>query len=497
MRGRTILLALVALALVAQPIAAAETGPDAINFDADSAHNPYIAGDVTKTTHEVGDDPLVYETNDGETTSLPAKVNDSAANPFSLVFSDVEADAYSDFPVNTQTESVDSAVNASGWATDASGTAGSVSVSDTTTAPNVEAVQVSTSSQTSGDLGNASFDGFSIDSDAQKRYFSIVVDVSTLDSGANVTIRAVDDDGDYVAAEIDPDDDASTGNTMANSTGEGYVFQQRVGEMTVYGSGDGTMGAINSTKVVVEDADATIAIAGLDVEHQSAWTLADQRYDDNGDGDKDSTRTLTQINESGAVNFASLDSLGNDFSTATLKDLTVEFHAYSSMMPEDEDWENTNVSYEEADGYPSFSWITEHYQRLSVPTAYDLSYANLELRVDQPLPENRYRTVEYGTDVGDTTFENVSYTDDTSSFTAKDETVTLATGLSAGNEAVVSFDYLVTDGEYDALTMDMGSGGGAPMDDDSGGIGSIPLIGGVLTAVLAFLGLRGSNSGGA
>lgn len=496
MRGRSLLLALVALAVIAQPIAAAEVGPGAINTDADSAHDPYIAGSVTISEHSMGDDPLVYENNQGETDNLPAKVNDSAANPYSVTFSDVETDAYTDFPVNTKTETEDSALNASGWATDASGSAGSITVSDTTTAPSVEAIQISTSGQTNTDSANASFNGFSVDSDAQKRYMSLVLDVSTLDSGANVSIRAIDDDGDYVHAEIDADDNASTGNTIANSTGEGYVFQQQVGEMSVYGSGDGTMGAINSTTVVVEDGNADISIAGMDLEHTSAWTLVDQKYDESGDGDKDSTRTLTQVNTSGAVEFSDMGSFGSDFSSATLHDLSVEFHAYSSMQPEDEDHETWNVSYMDAEGYPSFDWMVDDYRRLSVPTAYDLSYANLELRSKQPVPENRYQTVRYGTSTGDTDFQNVSYTDDTSSFSDNGEEVVLATGLSAGQEAVVNFEYLVTQGEYDALTTTM-SGGGAPVEEDGSGIGSIPLIGGVLTAILAFLGLRGSNSGGA
>lgn len=485
----------VAVAMLMQPVAAANvaTGGDAINTDADAAHNPFIAGDVTKAEHQMGDDALVYEDNSGETTTLPAEVNDSAANPFSVVFSDVETDAYSNFPVNTGTEAEDSALNAAGWATDASGSAGSITVSNATTATNVEAVQVATSGQTATDVATATFDGFSIDSDAQKRYFSVVVDVSTLDAGANVSIRAMDDDGDYVEAEIDPDDDASTGDTMANSTGEGYVFQRQVGEMAVAGSGDGTMGAISSTQVLVEDGNADVSIAGLDVEHNSPWTLVDQKYDDNGDGEKNSVRTLTEINESGAVAFRSLESVGNDFSSATLHDLTVEFKAYSAMQESADDYERYNVSYSNAEGYPSFDWMVDDDRRLSMPTAYDLSYANMELRVEQPLPENRYQTVEYATNVGDSEFGNVSWSDATSSFNSADETVVLATGLTAGDEAAVNVEYLTTQSEYEGLTASMG--GGAPMDDD-GGLGSIPLIGGALTALLAFLGLRGSNGNG-
>jgi hypothetical protein len=495
MRPRqAVLLAVVAIAVVAQPVIAATamTGPDAVNTDAESAHNPYIAGTVTVDAHEMGWDPMEYEANDGTIAELPAMVNESAPNPYTVTFSDIETSAYEAFPVNTRTEE-DSALNAAGWATSAA-TGGSVSVSNVTTAPSVEAVQVSTSSQTAGDVVNASFDGFSIDSDAEKRYFSVVADVPTLDSAANVYIRAVDDDGDYVQAEIDADDNASNGNTMANSTGEGYVFQQRVGEMSVMGNGDGSMGAINETKVVVEEADATVDIAAINVEHTSPWTLGDQMVDSDDDGDKDETDTLIQVNSSGGVPLSSVDSMGSAFDAATIHSLDIEFHAYSSMMPEEEDYERWNVSYEEATDYPSFDWIADDHRRLAMPTAYDLSYSNLELRDEQPLPENRYGAVEYATTVGETNFSDISWTDATSSYNEKGSEVVLASGFSGGDEVAVQYSSVkLTQANYDAWTST--AGGGAPMGDSGGGLGSIPLIGGALVALLSFLGLRGGDGG--
>lgn len=483
-----VLAALTILSVAVAPVLAANTGPGAINEDADAAHNPYLEADVTKATHEMGWGPMAYEDDQGDKTTLPAELNSSVENPYSLTYSDIETDAYGEFPVNTQTEDVDSALNATGWTTDGSGTAGSVSVADATTAPDVEAVQVSTSGQTSSDTAKATFDGFKVTSDAEKRYVQIVADVSTLDSGADVFIRFKDTDGDYVEAEIDPDDDSSTGNTMANTTGDGFVFQQQVGELTVSGTGDGTMQNINATTVVVNDANAQIEIAALNVERTSPWTLGKERVDSDGDGDLE-TETIRQVNASGDVSITSLDSMGTVFDSATIHDLTVPVKAYSSMMPEEEDYERWNVTYEEADDYPNFAFMVDDNRRLALPTAYDLSYANVQLKDTVPVPDGRYQVAEYATGVGETNFSDVTWTDAKSSYSPQDSNVTLATGLSAGTEYALHYEYVVTQDEYDAMTT--ATGGGAPMGDSGGGIGSIPIIGGIILTILGWLGLRG------
>jgi hypothetical protein len=167
-------------------------------------------------------------------TQLNASVNQSErvedlssgpVNAYKYKASDVNATDFGAFPHSKDDVS---ALDASEWSTDASSTAGSVSVSDVTTAPDVDAVQVSTSSQTTGDVAAASFSNFSVTSDVEKRYLQTVMDVSMLDAGAEVQLQAVDADGDYVEAIVNASATATNEDVIGTATGEGYVFQRRL-----------------------------------------------------------------------------------------------------------------------------------------------------------------------------------------------------------------------------------------------------------------------------
>lgn len=493
LRSRLVL-ALVVVSLVASaaaaPVLAAES-TNTVDTDADAAHNPYVDADVEKATHEMGWSDQEYEDDQGDMATLPAETNTTADNPYKLTYSDIETSAYGEFPVNSKTEDVDSALNASGWATPT----GSPTVSDVTTAPGVEAVEVTNSSMADGDTAEATFNGFKITSDIDKRYVQVVADVDTLNSASNVSIRFEDTDGDYVAAEIDPDDDSSTGNTMANATGDGYVFQQQIGEMTVTnpGAGDGTLDNINQTTVHIEDGDATIQIAALNVEKTKPWKLGEEKVDSDGD-DELETETVHEINSSGNYAIRSLDSMGTSFDAATIHDLTIPMKFYSGMQSgeTEDDKAKHNLTAENATQFVNFEWRVTDYRRIVIPSAYDLSYSNTELRMNQPVPDTRYQEVGYATDQADTNVSDISFTDVTSSFSSVDDEVDMTTGVNAGEVTVVKIDYVVTADELtDILSIDTG-GGGAPMDDDSGGFfGNIwaqlmTLVGGVL----GFLGLK-------
>lgn len=485
---------LVALAGVAQPVAAANTrtGTGAIDETADAAHNPYIDGDVTKDTHEMGWGPMEYEDDSGDLATLPAELNTTVDNPYSLTYSEIETSAYSAFPRSTiENAGGDRAVDADEWSTATSdATNVTPSASNVTTAVGVEAVEVATGGgMGSGDTATFTYSNFSITSDAQKRYAQFVFDVNTLDAATHVDIKLVDADGDYVNASVDSSENADTGNTAANATGSGYVFQEQAGAMTVYGTGDGTMGEIQKVEVVFADGDANIDFAGINAEKTSPWTLGKQQVDTDSD-DALETQTVLDVNTSGDVSLVSLDSMGTIYDAATIHDLTVPFKAYSSMMPVETDYERWNVTYSAAEDYPSFEKKVNDHRRLMVPDAYELAYKNLELRDTVAVPANRYGAVEYATGVGTTNFSKITWTAATSSYDTKGDTVTLATGLSGGQEVALHYDdYRVTIEEFKNISST--GGGGAPMDDSGGGLGNIPLIGGAIIAILSFLGLRG------
>lgn len=487
---RTSLTLLVVVALVAT--LATPAAATSVNPDADEAHNPYISTNVTKAQHPMGWAATEYEDDSGDLTELPAEVNSTQENPYALTYTDVDTSAYTEFPRNTGDSGVDTWTNGSRWTTDASGSVGTISVSETTTAQNVEAISVSTSSQTSGDTASASFAGFNVTSDAQKRYLQLAVDVNTLESNADVTIRAVDGDGDYVAAEIDPDDDPSQGNNLTDSTGEGYVFQQQVGALTTQGSGDGLMDEIREITVVVEDANAHIDIAAMNVERTSPWTLGDQRVNNSGDWE---TETKTQINQSGPTDLESIDSMGSAFDDATLRDVTVAMQFHSSDQYDDEDdRERANQTFSDASSWANYDDRLNDYRRFKLPDAYDLSYSNTEVEDTVEVPENRYQTVEYATDAGDTDFSNISYTETTSSYSGLGDTVDVTSNINAGEEFVIHYDYVVTSEERQNMESSEDSGGGgAPMeDDDSGGLlfGIPNALAAGIASVLGLLGLR-------
>ncbi|MFB6189748.1 MAG: hypothetical protein ABEI57_07665 [Halapricum sp.] len=213
------------LVVGAAPASAATTQP---NFDAEPTPNPEQSATVTKAVHDMTwDSPLQYESNDGDLTSMNAHVNESVDNPYSFVVTDINASDYGAFPHD---KSGVSALSASEWTKDVSASAGTASVANVETAANVEAVALSTSSQTSGDTAAFTFTNFSITSDESKRVLQTALDIKTLDSGAAVEMRVVDEDGDRKVAVINGSR-ASGEDLISNQTGDGYLYQRKLGDM--------------------------------------------------------------------------------------------------------------------------------------------------------------------------------------------------------------------------------------------------------------------------
>jgi len=73
----------------------------------------------------------------------------------------------------------------------------------------------------------------------RKGYLTIAADINS--ASGTPTLQVTDGDGDYVEVTLyDATGDASNDTLLANSTGEGMVLQQQVGDLTVQGGGDGT-----------------------------------------------------------------------------------------------------------------------------------------------------------------------------------------------------------------------------------------------------------------
>lgn len=455
-----LLVAMLAISTFASPAMAAND----FNADATAAQNPFISSDVTISNYDVSEmSPGDYEDDSGSIATLPAVVNKSDSvddigsgyvNPHKFIASDIDFSDASAFPhAKTGVSAVD---NESEWSVDNSGTAGSMTVSDSSTAPGVEALEVSTSSQTSGDTAVATFSNVSITSDAEKRYIQVIADVSTLDSSADVEIKANDTDGDYVATRINSSASATDDDVMATGTGEGFVIQEQVGALTTQGSGDGTIAEIDSVEIVVNDADATIQISALNLDKTSEWSLGDKRVDTDSDDDFE-TETIRDVESAGQIGVHDISTLGSVFDNAEINDLEMPMHFRASDLENSES--RINVSFSDAEDYPSFENKQTAYYRLRLPSAYDLSYANAELRQDITLPNTRYQSVELVEGASDTAFSDLSgWTDVTSSVGSLGDESVLDSTIQPGQEIAFQSITLVTDDEKNAVENLRGTG---------------------------------------
>jgi len=492
-RGVAVVLAsLVLLSAAGTGVVAAAT---AINYDTDPAQSARVHEDtVTIAEHDRAEmsDTLAYYDDEGEVATLPADINSSEEAPVQVHLAKINESSYREFP-RQSSESGNNVTwtNASDWTTSSS-SSGGMSVSETTPAGDAQAVTFDITAGAS-DNGSANYTDVDITSDATKRVPLVGVNVDTLNSGAVVDIRFVDADGDFVALEVNGTESNATGtdSVIANSTGEAFVTQERLSELTVEGSGDGSFDEIQKVWIYGDGANAKIELFALDAESKSATDLARTYHDHDDDGDLE-WETVQEKGYAGEVNMSAVGDLGGMFDNAVIYDKKVNniFYSVSYLSGDD-----TKIETSDASDYPNFDKKLNASYRLEVPAPIDVSHGSLTLEAEQSLVEDRYIVAEYATAVGDTDFENVSYTDATSSFTKKGDVVELATGFNAGEENAIHFEILYTQSEFDTLTSDAVAGG--PVG--SGGGFFSTLFGqmvGIVGAVAGFLGLRRVFGGG-
>jgi len=116
-----------------------------------------------------------------------------------------------------------------------------------------------------------------------------------------------------------------------------------------------------------------------------------------------------------------MDGLDEVMSDATIYGVTVDAMFQASDL---QDAEDVNAEFSEDNNYPQWDAVGSFDYRMQLPTAFDLSYANVEL-VDEPdLPGERYKTVEVAEDVGDTDFSDIdSWSDVTDSYGSSEVTL--------------------------------------------------------------------------
>lgn len=488
-------LLLVAVLLVSAVGGAAAVG-GTVNWGADAAPDITYSKTETKAVHNMswGADNTAlrtYEGNSGGTQVLNAKVNTSVANPVSFVPTDVEENDFGAFPHSKDV----SALAASEWAVGGANSSKG-SVSDTETAPGVDAVRFSTDgSMASGDAVTFTNSNFSIDADERKHYLIVGQDIATLDSGTTVEYRVIDEDGDTVTAQINTS--MSSGSAfMANATGEGYIFQAQLGTLIEDGhlttNGDGTFNNIEKVQIAVLNGDADVAVPMLNLDKMSPYDFGTTAVDGDDDDSEpgDATEEIVEKKTAGPIELTGLDTLGGwatDSSEALIHSLSVEMVETAGDQPDDNVYLNLTKT---GDRYPGYHGKAVVAVRISEVDAYDLTPSNGVITTTQTVTSGRLMKVEYAEGVNgdepvDQQFvEDATLSDITSTFGDSGKQVQIDSSMSAGDTNLLVFTFKVDESQYNALQNAGGAGGGGAL---SGGISSIPVIGGLVVAVLGVL----------
>lgn len=497
----------VASSMVAGPAAAdhvdAPTDDEQLNYNADTAPDIYAHADnVSIAEHDRAamSDPLAIYDDNGDMANLAddgASYNDSQTAPFGVNLSHVKDLRYRTFPrLSSESGNGASWTNAGNWSTSSS-TDGSMSVSaGTVDGANVSTVTFSatdSSSASTDDHAQATYSRVSITEDATKRVPQVGANVKLADSATRAEIRFVDAGGDYVSYIVNTSSAAAANESvLTNMTdAEAVVAQEKANDLTVRGNGDGTLDGIQEVTVRVEGTNAagTVELFWLDAAAKSTEDLAEVERDTDGDGDLETTYIEDKW-QSGYLWTTGLDTLPSWASDATVFDLKVSDVSFNLRGIPDG---HTNISIGDHPTYDGGE--LDAYWTSEVPAYIDVSYENLQLLAEQTAQSDRYETVEYATDTGDTNLTNVSYTDATSSFTDQGETVTLVANLQTGEHYSVHVEQALTEGERDELTNLAAMGG--PIGGGGGFFSSIwGQVTGVIGAALGALGLRRLLGGG-
>ncbi len=495
---KPILAVFLALTLIASPALGTASAAPGVNFTSEKAPNPtFVEDELTIVTHDRGemDDPLEYYNDSGEIARLPATVNQSQDTPVGVRFDKVDADRYTLFPrIDGEVENSANWTVASDWTT-SSGASSSMSITDAD-ADGVDKLQFAAMVASTETATATLSDNVSITTDANKRVMTGVLNVDTLDGTAE--LRAVDADGDYRYAELNSSRDASNEAVVANSTGNGIVFQQRMSDLPMGGSGDGTFDGIQKVEIVGLDNDVTVTVAGLDLGTKSTDTLGEIQRDTDNDGDLETT-SVTDYYEGGVAKLTGLDTMGSAFDNAVITDLKVYdvHYQFADLTDSDEYW----TEFSSADDY-NYPQKLELYGDMEVPSAIDIIHGTISLEFEQGLVESRYVVAEVATgadtdeEFGNLTDEDGAYSSVTSSFGSQGSTATFIADASADTNHRVHMVVLLQNEEADTLQDTSMTGG--PTDTSSGGFFSNiwGQITGVVAAIAGAVGLSRLVGGG-
>lgn len=493
---RRLLVVLVVFGILGSGVAmAASYG---LNASAENHPDTYFKEDqLTVESHDRSTmDWLQYENDNGEIATIDAFVNGTSQDARVKYRADqIEDDSFLQFP-RTSSESN----NSNSWALPGNWTAGgansskiSVTDSDGHTATGVESLNISTDgTMASGDTAYTEFTDASLTSDVQKRYLQLVLSISKLETGAVAEVQVRDSDGDYVAAEINGSASASAEDVIANATGNGIIYQVQLGQLTVQGSGDGTMGAIETVRIVTKDGDVTAYVTALNVQKKSRWDFGEERVPDTSTDDSGDYKdeTVYQRPGGGLIDAHGLGGLGDTFSDATVHKLRYQDVHYRMQD------KSTAVSIEFADAgnYPGFDAVLDVSWRRTLPTGYDVTHGSIDLVHEQTFLSERYVQLRHAEGVGDTETSEIadsSWIDSSSALGDEGKTVTMDDTVTSGTTYVAQFEVKLIQTQVDTLKPSAGGAGGFWQAGGNNPLASIwNWLAGGLVGLLSLVGIK-------
>lgn len=497
--------------------AAAETtttdGPDwtsghaSLNFDSDYVPNPWFAeSTLTRSRHKLKwgtDDAALatYVDDSDEKTALGGYVpREDTENVLTVSADKFAAPDLYDFPRDTlydkdgdgDKEEPVRALDASHWTT-TSGTNSSISVTDADLdVPHALTVDATVAT---GESATATFDltqfSAAITDSIAKRYLAGVANL-TLNSGTIIKVVAIDNDGDEKEVKADPAGDATTAGTFATGSGDGIVFQQRLGDLATGGSGDGSFDTIDTIEIRVIEANGTITLSAFNAEKMSEWVFGSYLKNEDTDSEERVKRVRPGPGTFTLTDFGTL-------STALKHDDAVVYdveHPFRYTLADGTgDFEYRFVK---AEDYSGYEWRLQTRGKREIPSGYDLQHTGITWNDEVTAPANRYVDVWTASGVEDTDFadiEDSSKTSHAGKYDSRGATVELKASASANTVYGVGFDLLLTAANKDdAMNTSGGGGGGAPPEQQSGGSGLIATIiaifggGGIAVFLRKFLG---------
>lgn len=489
-------------------VGAAQESSDAVpNFESEYTPIPQVTGAQFRVgAHDATEmSRLDYVDNDGNVQSFTEEFGavlapdpddeDQPHNPVGFHPSRIRTEEYTAFPrgetydengdgdANTDVRAVDS----THWSTDASGSTGSITVSDV----DDDALGISTSGQASGDVATATFTDFTIDSGEARKMLQLVLDVDTLESGAVVDVKVVDASGASVVASIDPNADGSADATIATAQGTGIVYQVEIGQL----SGGTDLDTLEEIVVEVSEANADLTVHGINLELDSEWSFGTREVYDSQD---EQVVEETLVEPAGMTWITSLSSLTEQFGSATFVDLEYQVEVRADEAPID-NWDVEVSDVERSESTKKFHMVGG----LEMPGGlYEVDVVQAGTLVDEVRhPDSVYQSVEYAHSLSELPtvddVDDVEWTDATTVLENGDSgtEVEVSTTVSAGDTIGLNYDLRESESIVSAMVASAGGGGAAPQ---SGGGFMSSIWGWVtagLTGVVGALGLASYMSG--